>query len=102
MSQFLYVHDCTASPITTSAYTEISSSTDFTASFIQFFYFKTDTSFGLVKLAIGEEGNEQDIVVCSQKVGTPINCYIPSGSRVCLKAIGSDVSTGYIIFCILT
>lgn len=102
MTQFLYVHDCTASPITTSAYTEISASTEQDAGYVQFFYYKQDSSFGLVSLGVGAEGEEVDSVVCSQKVGTPINIYIQQGSRLAIKAIGSSVSTGYIVICLLS
>ena len=102
MSQYLYVHDCVASPVTTSAYTEIVAATEQDAGYVQFFYYKQDSSFGLVSLGIGAESEEVDQVVCSQKVGTPINVYIQQGSRLAIKAIGSNVSTGYIIICLLS
>jgi hypothetical protein len=102
MSQFLYVHDCAASPVTTSAYTEIVPETEVSAGFVQFFYYKQDSSFGLVSLGVGPASEEVDQVVCSQKVGTPINVYIQQGSRLAIKAIGSNVSTGYIVICLLS
>lgn len=102
MPQYLYVHDCTLNPVLTSAYTQIESATQQDCSYVQFFYFKQDSSFGLVSLGIGPEGEEVDTVVCSQKVGTPINCYIQNGSRLSIKAIGSNVTTGYIIVCLLS
>ena len=101
MSQFLYVHDCSATPITTSSYVELEASTTDNASAIQFFYFATDTSLGLVSLGVGSSGFEIDSAVCSQKVGTPISIFIAEGTRLAVKAIGSSVSTGYIILCLL-
>ncbi len=101
MAQFLYVHDCTESPVSTSSYTEIAAATEQDCSYVQFFYYKQDSSFGLVSLGVGAESEEVDTVVCSQKVGTPINCYIQQGSRLAIKAIGSSVSTGYIVLCLL-
>lgn len=102
MGKYVYVHDCTANPILTTAYTEIESSTQQDCSYVQFFYFKQDSSFGLVALGIGAESEEIDTVVCSQKVGTPINCYIQNSSRLSLKALTSNVTTGYIVVCLLS
>lgn len=102
MTQYLYVHDCTASPVSTSAYTEIAESTEQDCSYVQFFYYKQDSSFGLVSLGVGAANSEVDQVVCSQKVGTPINCYVQNGSRLAIKAIGSNVNTGYIVVCLLS
>lgn len=102
MTQYLYVHDCTSSPVTTTSYTEITPSTDVSCSFVQFFYYKQDSSFGLVKLGIGDVTEEVDQVVCSQKVGTPINIFIDQGKRLSIKAVGSNVSTGYIVLCLLS
>jgi len=101
MSHYLHIIDCTLNPVTTSAYSEIVASISDSCSFVQFFYFKTDASFGLCSLAIGAPGEEEDHIACSQKVGTPINFYASSGERLSVKAIGSDITTGYIILCLL-
>jgi hypothetical protein len=97
MSQFVYIHDCAAVNVTTSAYLEIEASTTDSCSSVQFFFYIGSSALGLASLAVGAVGDEVDILLCSQKVGTAIPSYIQNGSRLSLKAVGSNITSGYIV-----
>lgn len=95
--QLVYTHDCTASPITTTAYTEIVASAPTTFSHIQFGFFQATGNGAQAFLARGESGAEQDILSNSIFALSAVPYYIEKGTRLSLKAIGATISTGYLI-----
>lgn len=83
--------------VTTSAYLPIIAGTAVACSKLEI----TDTSGKVIKVAVGDQGNQKDI--CSAAVsGTVIvPVYIPAGSNVWLKAIDSTASTGFNVVSLL-
>ncbi len=104
MSDYFYIIDCASTNITTSSYVEIVASTSVSTSRIQFVYFNPAgmaSGLLLAKLAMGAEGDEEDFCVCSQQNAIAFNVFIYQNIRLSVKAIGSNITSGYLILCLL-
>lgn len=77
--------------VTTSAYTELFASTALQFSKIQIL----DTSGQILKIAVGPVGEELDI--CSTAVNgvVVVPCFIGIGSRISIRAVNANATTGY-------
>jgi len=104
MSDYFYMIDCTATPVTTSAYVEIVASAPVSTNNIQFVYFNLAGMAGgllLAKMAMGAEGAEEDFCVCSQQNAIPVSTFIWQNKRLSVQAIGLNITSGYLILCLL-
>ena len=88
----LFRHDYQAVPVTTSAYTELVASTSDDVN--ELFIF--DSSGRTLVLAIGSSGSEADKVYVIPGGNGTIPWAIPAGSRISIKAIGSNANKGEI------
>jgi hypothetical protein len=77
--------------VSTSAYTELFSSTPIACSKLEIL----DTSTKILKLAVGPDGSEVDICTIAVSGTIVVPYYIPQGSRISIKAIDATASSGY-------
>lgn len=77
--------------VTTGAYVALFTSTSIPTARIQIL----DTSGKILKIAVGPAGSEVDICSTAVSGSVTIPYYIPSGSRVSIKAIDANATTGY-------
>lgn len=61
-----------------------------------------DTSTKIIKLAIGDSGNEIDICTCPVSGTIILPMYIPAGSRISAKAVDANATTGYNVLSLLS
>lgn len=101
MSQFVFELDCSLTNVTTTDYTELVAATDESCSTIQFLYHNPGSPDQHAKLAIGAVGSEVDYLICCADDPTPIPFYIQNGSRISAKAVGEDMTTGYLILALI-
>lgn len=80
-----------ATNVTTSAYTQLIASTPISISKLQIL----DTSGKILKIAIGEAGSEIDICSTSVSGIVIVPYYIPAGTRISIKAVDANATTGY-------
>lgn len=101
MSQF-YMIDTSQTPIPDDTWVEIIASTSNSVYQIQFLYCSpVSTDYGLVKLAIGAEGEEEFQLISAQRQSIPFNIYIPGGSRVSVQSIGQDLTSGMVLLSLI-
>lgn len=79
-----------STPVTTLAYTQIVASTSDIINNLQIF----DSSGQLLVLAVGAVGLEVDKLLIFPGGNGSVDLTIPSGSRISLKAITADTTTG--------
>ncbi len=91
------VRSCASVNVTTSAYSTLIASTAISCSALGI----TDTSTKILKLAIGEAGAEIDICQCPVSGSVVIPYFIPAGTRISIKAIDANATTGYNITSVL-
>lgn len=104
MSDYFYVINCATTNVTTSSYVDIVASTPVSTSKIQFVYFNPAgmaSGLLLAKLAMGAEGFEEDFCVCSQQNAIPVDTFIWQNVRLSVQAIGLNITSGYLILCLL-
>ena len=80
-------------PVTTAAYTELIASTSAAASKIYIF----DSSGQSLYIAFGAAAAEVDKMIISPGGNGECSLAIPAGTRVSIKAIGTNATTGIII-----
>lgn len=91
------VHAYSGGNVSTLAYTELIASTAVSCGRIAI----TDTSTKILKLAIGDAGSEIDICQCPVSGMIVVPMYIPQGSRLSIKAIDANATTGYNVVSLL-
>lgn len=77
--------------VSTSAYTTLFASTAISCGKIQIL----DSSTKILKLAIGAAGSELDICTIAVSGCIIVPYYIPAGSRISIKAVDANATTGY-------
>jgi hypothetical protein len=86
---FDYSSDIT---VTTGGYTEIIASTSTAVTRINIF----DSSGEIVELALGGSGSEtRKMIIPAGGISTAV--LIPSGSRISIKSLTDDISTGFLV-----
>jgi hypothetical protein len=84
-------HDYTT-PVTTAAYTELIASTSAAIKRLEIF----DSSGQLLVLALGAAASEVDLLYILPGGNGQITQEIPAGTRVSIKAVSANATTGYI------
>jgi hypothetical protein len=103
MSHNYFEIDASVTTIPQNTWLEIMPSTVFSVFNVQFFYYSpSPTDYGLIKLAVGEPGDEEVIICSSQKQAIPFPLYIDQDSRLSIQSIGQDLTTGRVVLCFLS
>lgn len=101
MASNLTVFSYSTTNVSTSAYTTLIASTAISVTQL----LVTDTSTQLVKLAIGAAGSEVDL--CQLPVSSTVTIsfesinQIPVGSRLSIRAISANATTGFLGFTLI-